>query len=228
MNLEAENALFALFAVKLGLVSEAHVERALGKLEDGQRLADKLVEAGRIHPEDVARVGQSANAEVFPGYRIEGEAGRGGMGVVYRARQRKLDRPVALKLVSPNLTTDRDFSQRFAREARAMARLAHPGIVGVHDFGDRDGEAEVARLQHPRGITFAREDVFVADTFNGKIKRVSLMGFGVATIARGLQHPGGLTVCGDHLLIADTDGHRVMALHVGSGELRPLRLQGLA
>jgi predicted Ser/Thr protein kinase len=61
--------------------------------------------------------------------------GRGGMGVVYRARQKNLDRPVALKVLSPELATAPGFAQRFAREARAMARLSHPNIVAVHDFG---------------------------------------------------------------------------------------------
>jgi serine/threonine protein kinase len=61
--------------------------------------------------------------------------GRGGMGVVYKARQKNLDRLVALKVLSPAVAGSPGFAERFAREARAMARLNHPNIVAVHDFG---------------------------------------------------------------------------------------------
>ncbi|HEY8748671.1 MAG TPA: serine/threonine-protein kinase [Tepidisphaeraceae bacterium] len=61
--------------------------------------------------------------------------GRGGMGVVYKARQKNLDRSVALKVLSPEVAGAAGFSERFAREARAMARLSHPNIVAVYDFG---------------------------------------------------------------------------------------------
>ncbi len=61
--------------------------------------------------------------------------GQGGMGAVYRARQRDLDRPVALKVLPAHLAGDPDFTARFEREARALARLSHPGIVAVHGFG---------------------------------------------------------------------------------------------
>ncbi len=65
--------------------------------------------------------------------------GRGGMGIVYRARQVRLDRDVAVKLMSPAASDDPEFARRFEREAKAMARLDHPGIVRVHDFGQAAG-----------------------------------------------------------------------------------------
>jgi protein involved in polysaccharide export with SLBB domain len=61
--------------------------------------------------------------------------GRGGMGVVYKARQKRLDRLVALKILSPKIGQDPAFAARFQREARAMAMLSHPNIVAVYDFG---------------------------------------------------------------------------------------------
>src|SRR4051794_25160736 len=60
--------------------------------------------------------------------------GRGGMGAVYKARQPGLDRLVAVKILPPEVGRDASFAERFAREARALARLNHPNIVGVHDF----------------------------------------------------------------------------------------------
>ena len=78
-------------------------------------------------------------APKFPGLEIQALIGRGGMGVVFRARHRALDREVALKILSPSVAADRAFSDRFQREARALAKLQHPNIVAVHDFGTTDG-----------------------------------------------------------------------------------------
>ena len=61
------------------------------------------------------------------------------MGVVYKARQPRLDRLVALKLLAPEREQDPKFAERFAREAKALARLNHPNIVTVYDFGEADG-----------------------------------------------------------------------------------------
>jgi serine/threonine-protein kinase len=78
------------------------------------------------------------------GYRIEGEIGRGGMGVVYRAREEGLDRPVALKLIAPELADDASFRERFLRESRLAASIDHPGILPVYSAGEVDGELYLA------------------------------------------------------------------------------------
>jgi len=75
----------------------------------------------------------------FPELEIQGLIGRGGMGAVYRARQKGLDRPVALKILPGEAARDPAWPERFAREARALARLSHPGIVAVYDSGERQG-----------------------------------------------------------------------------------------
>jgi tRNA A-37 threonylcarbamoyl transferase component Bud32 len=77
----------------------------------------------------------AALAVSFPDLEILELLGRGGMGAVYKARQTRLDRLVALKILPPEIGQDRDFTERFAREAQAMARLNHPHIVTIHDFG---------------------------------------------------------------------------------------------
>src|SRR5688500_8928008 len=69
----------------------------------------------------------------FPQLEIIELLGQGGMGVVYKARQRGLDRLVALKILSADTGKDASFAQRFALEARSLARLTHPNIVGVYD-----------------------------------------------------------------------------------------------
>ena len=81
-------------------------------------------------------------APLFPQLEIMECLGRGGMGVVYKARQKALDRFVALKLLAPERVSDPAFSSRFEKEALALAKLSHPNIVTVHDFGSvGDGEA---------------------------------------------------------------------------------------
>jgi predicted Ser/Thr protein kinase len=74
-------------------------------------------------------------ADLFPQLEIMELLGKGGMGAVYKARQRSLDRVVALKILPTAAGADPAFAERFQREARALAQLSHPNIVGVHDFG---------------------------------------------------------------------------------------------
>jgi serine/threonine protein kinase len=74
-------------------------------------------------------------AKLFPQLEILEIIGQGGMGAVYKARQPALDRFVALKILAPRSGGDLDFAGRFSREARALARLSHPNIVAVYDFG---------------------------------------------------------------------------------------------
>jgi serine/threonine protein kinase len=75
----------------------------------------------------------------FGDYEVLEELGSGGMGRVYRARNVALDRVVALKTLAPQFSADEGFVRRFQKEARAAARLNHPSIVQIYDFGNRDG-----------------------------------------------------------------------------------------
>gem|GEM_PF-1902642 len=75
----------------------------------------------------------------FPQLEIIELLGRGGMGAVYKARQKELDRIVAVKILPPDIGLDRAFSERFTREAKALAKLNHPHIVTLYDFGQADG-----------------------------------------------------------------------------------------
>jgi tRNA A-37 threonylcarbamoyl transferase component Bud32 len=76
---------------------------------------------------------------LFPQLEILELLGQGGMGAVYKARQPGLDRVVALKVLPPEAGRDPAFAERFAREARALAKLNHPNVVTVYDFGQADG-----------------------------------------------------------------------------------------
>jgi sugar lactone lactonase YvrE len=77
--------------------------------------------------------------DVFVNHRIEGLAGRGGMGVVYRARDLDLDRIVALKVIAPALAEEPDFRARFVAESKAAASIEHPHVIPVYYAGEREG-----------------------------------------------------------------------------------------
>ena len=89
---------------------------------------------GRFVPPTVEEI-----ARFFPQLEVLAFIGQGGMGAVYKARQKQLDRVVALKILPPGIGETAAFSERFSREAKAMAKLSHPGVVTIHDFGQTDG-----------------------------------------------------------------------------------------
>ena len=78
-------------------------------------------------------------APLFPQFEILELIGKGGMGAVYKVRQKELDRIVALKILPPAIGQAPEFANRFAREAKALAKLNHPGIVTLHEFGQQHG-----------------------------------------------------------------------------------------
>ena len=78
-------------------------------------------------------------APLFPGYQIEGLIATGGMGAVYRAVQKSLERQVAIKILPQEFSRDESFCAIFESEAKAMARLNHPNLIGVYDFGEVAG-----------------------------------------------------------------------------------------
>jgi DNA-binding beta-propeller fold protein YncE/predicted Ser/Thr protein kinase len=89
-------------------------------------------------------VAEPSIGSTLAGYRIDSLIARGGMGVVYRATQLALDRPVALKVISRELVDQEGFRERFLRESRLAASLDHPRVVPVYDAREEDGELIVA------------------------------------------------------------------------------------
>ena len=113
--------------MKLGLPSDAGAERRAASEE--QRAVPAGSPGGFVPP------APAQLAEKFPQLEILELLGQGGMGAVYKARQRQLDRFIALKILPPEVGQAEAFAERFSREARSLARLNHPGIVSVFDFG---------------------------------------------------------------------------------------------
>src|SRR5438105_2565214 len=85
------------------------------------------------------------------GYWLEEQIGRGGMAVVFRARDERLARRVALKVLSPALAADEEFRRRFVRESRSAAAVDHPHIIPVFEAGEADGVLFLAMRYVPGG-----------------------------------------------------------------------------
>ena len=91
-----------------------------------------------------ASTGELLAGEELAGYRVEALAGRGGMGVVYRALDLRLKRPVALKLLAPDLASDLRFRERFLRESELAASLDHSNVVPIYSAGEAGGRLYIA------------------------------------------------------------------------------------
>jgi len=145
----------------------------------GQHQAPTLGEASGGH--QVTRPGQLEVGAIFARrYRLDEELGRGAMGIVWKAQQLDLDRPVALKMLLQGSMASDSLRRRFVDEARSVARLDHPNVVKVHDVGEEDG------------ILFFTMDYISGPTLRQKIKQSKVpvdqileIGSG---IAEGLQH----------------------------------------
>src|SRR5919107_3907626 len=111
-----------------------------------RRALDGRMEAAMLtsRADSLGSVADFEPGEVFAGHRIEGVAGRGGMGVVYRAIQIDLDRPVALKVIEPHLAQDEGFRERFVAESRTAAAIDHPHVLPIYYAGESDGTLYIA------------------------------------------------------------------------------------
>jgi len=103
----------------------------------------------------------SAGTHLGP-YEVLAPLGAGGMGEVYRARHARLDRDVAIKVLSDRLAADAQALSRFEREAKAVAALSHPNILAIHDFGE------------DQGVRFAVTELLEGETVRDRMARERL------------------------------------------------------
>ncbi len=142
------------------------------------------------------------------GCRIESVAGRGGMGIVYRATQLSLGRPVALKLIAPEHAADSDFRDRFQRESRMAAAIDHPNVIPVYEAGEEDGRLYIV-MRWVEGTDLHKElrahGAIPAPRAAAIVHQVA--GALDAAHAGGLVHrdvkPANVLLSGEHAYLAD-------------------------
>src|SRR5437773_457295 len=115
-----------------------------------------------------------------PGYEMVAELGRGGMGVVYQARQCALKRLVALKMILAGLHADATARRRFRTEAEAVARLQHPNVVQIHEVGEAGGRPFLS-LEYLEGGSLLRKAAGAAQPEREAARLVE-------TLARAVHH----------------------------------------
>src|SRR5262245_37625732 len=129
-------------------------------------------------------------------YAVLEQIGAGGMGVVYRAHDERLDRDVALKVLSPELANDQEFLARFRREARTLSKLNHPNVATVHDFDTEAGTSFIV-MELVQGKSLS-EKIGIAPLRAGQLMRhpIQLLDRRCAAQAEGIIHrdlkPGNL------------------------------------
>jgi serine/threonine protein kinase len=180
--------------------------------EQGSRTADQLPppEPSRVPPLRLSRgdgqhltVDQRMPPPIIPGYEILEELGRGGMGVVYQARQISLDRVVALKMIrSGDLASPQDLV-RFQSEAEAVARFKHPNIVQIYDVGSHDGRPYFS-LEYVEGGSLAEKVKGIPQPPRAAAELVETLALAVhAAHQRGIIHrdlkPANVVLTGDGL-----------------------------
>ena len=115
-----------------------------------------LVGATRAKPGSFTAPGVEDLNLLFPEFEILGRLGQGGMGAVYKAIQRDLDRAVAIKILPPEIAADAEFTERFRREASALAQLDHANIVKLFDYGQRESFAYFV-MEFVDGVDLSRK-----------------------------------------------------------------------
>ncbi|MDA0164191.1 serine/threonine protein kinase [Solirubrobacter ginsenosidimutans] len=142
------------------------------------------------------------------GCRIEAVAGRGGMGIVYRATQLSLGRPVALKLIAPEHAADAGFRERFQRESRMAAAIDHPNVIPVYEAGEEDGRlylvmrwvagTDLHRLLRAEGRVEPQRAAEIVNQVAGALDAAHEAGL----IHRDVK-PANVLLSGEHAYLAD-------------------------
>ena len=239
----------ALYVADTGNHALRRVELATGRVQTvagtGKKASGAIQAAADARsvalrsPWDVAFLGDSlwiAMAGAHQLWRFDPSTGALAAGAG-NGREGLADGPLAdATFAQPSgLATDGKVLYVADSEASALRRVdPRAGMVktlageGLFEFGLRDGALGQGRFQHPLGLALAGPVLWVSDTFNGAVRRVSLADAQVTTVARGLAQPGGLTVSAGRLVVADTDHHRLVAVDGATGGVSPLVLRGVA
>ena len=206
------------------------IRQALGDSADNPRFVETLPRRGYrfIAPVQTEQLGgvkqpgrykslrsaQSMIGSTISHYKITEKLGEGGMGVVYKAEDTKLKRPVALKFLAPHLLKDEDARKRFEREARAAAGLDHPNICTVYEIDDVEGNTFIA-------LAYLEGDELTKCISEGPLKVERLLDVAIQ-LARGLQEAHGKGVVHRDIKpanVMDTSGGQAVLMDFGLAQL---------
>src|SRR3954469_20756102 len=181
----------------------AYGSERIGAMEPGISTAAEVNESGLRRRPDEFAVGST-----FAGHVIRGIAGRGGMGVVYRAMHVPLKREVALKVIAPGVSDEAEFRARFRREFEAAASIQHPNVIPIYHAGEEEGLLFVT-MRYVEGTSLGR---LLRD--EGRLDPRRAAGV-VAQIADALDaahelgvvhrdvKPDNVLLCGQHAVLTD-------------------------
>lgn len=222
--------------VESGILAADEADHVFAKLraEDQQvssdAIAEELLKEGKLTSYQVESIQQgSASQLVFGEYLILDELGRGGMGVVYKALHRRMQREVALKVLTDDALKRPQGFERFQREVRAAARLVHPNVVTCHDAGE-DGGVEYLVMEFVEG-----EDLHHAVRADGPMSMDKAVDC-IAQAANGLEYahhegvvhrdvkPSNLIRCADDTVKLLDFGLAALRSHASTGHHTELGL----
>jgi formylglycine-generating enzyme required for sulfatase activity/serine/threonine protein kinase len=167
-----------------GIVSPSTIEQHVppkGNWTTGEELLAELVKTGKLTMFQAAQVkAGKARALTLGEYTLLAKIGAGGMGQVFKAVHRRMDRTVAIKMLPPTMTKDEEAIARFGREVRAAAKLRHPNIVAADDAGHANG-VHFLVMEHVDG-----SDLYVVVKMNGPLPVATAANY-VWQAARGLE-----------------------------------------
>jgi predicted Ser/Thr protein kinase len=138
------------------LVSLLRQSSGPGDLTDNHAQVSEALTAAGMVDSQAGGVGVPKELAAHPRYHVLGLLGSGGMGAVYKAEHRRMERAVALKVINASLTNRPDMVQRFEREAKAAAKLTHPNIVTAYD-SDQAGDIHFLVMEYIEGISLAQK-----------------------------------------------------------------------
>ena len=158
-------------------------------LSEQPRHRSDSIESTRLYQSIKARLFETGDGPLRVGaLRLIRRLGAGGMGEVFLAHDDELDRPVALKLVHAKLSHERRFGERMRREARALAKLAHPNVVHVYEVGEHEGRIYLA-MEYIEGRNLGEWILFCTPTWRAVLDAYLDAGEGLAAAhAAGLTH----------------------------------------
>jgi len=196
------------------------VESRISMMGEGITRPSAIQRTAGPTPPQATEVVQMVENSTGNRYVIERELGRGGMGVVYLARDTQLDRRVALKFLGTMVDHSEEFRQRFVREAKAAAKVSHPNIVAIYDIGSQEGSAYIA-MEYVEGTSLTR---YLADKGRLPLREAANLTLQICSAVHAIHEQGIVhrDIKPDNILIGR--GGLIKVMDFGLAKIKDMRL----